>query len=143
MQETAPNTFDLHGNFEEEEFVNYPGFVDDDEDYEEDENEFVRASDFEEEGFEEEPRPDLRAEMQQAIDSGSSIASEYQATFTEAERISTVLNLRSDSFTITHGTVSMRELSPTLPLKESRKQTFKGLTQSVKELGILTPIHVM
>ena len=39
--------------------------------------------------------------------------------------------------------MSLLELSPTLPLKESRKQTYKGLTQSVKELGILTPIHVM
>lgn len=150
MQETAPNTLDLHGNFEEEEFVNDPGFVDEDDDYEEEENEFVKVSDFEEEDFEETndfeeegTHQNLRAEMQQAIDSGSSIASEYQSTFTEAERISTVLNLRSDSFTITHGTVSMLELSPTLPLKDSRKQTYKGLTQSVKELGILTPIHVM
>ena len=32
MQENAQNTFDLQGNFEEEEFVNDPGFVDDDDD---------------------------------------------------------------------------------------------------------------
>ena len=153
MQENAQNTFELQGNFEEEEFVNDPGFVDDDDDYEEEDDSYVGAvahqgyvsgEDYYTESEEEEgTHPNLRAEMQQAIDSGSSIASEYQATFTEAERISTVLNLRSDSFTITHGTVNMKELSPTLPLKESRKQTYKGLTQSVKELGILTPIHVM
>ena len=41
------------------------------------------------------------------------------------------------------GKVSLLDLSPTVPLKESRKQTYKGLTQSVRELGILTPIHVM
>lgn len=150
MQDTAHNDFELD-DFEEETFSTG---LDGSHDFEDDEDEFVRASDFEEDDFEEDDshegeyhgegtHPDLRAEMQQAIDSGSSIASEYQSTFTEAERISTVLNLRSDSFTITHGTVSMLELSPTLPLKDSRKQTYKGLTQSVKELGILTPIHVM
>ena len=150
MQDTAHNDFELD-DFEEETFST--GSELGGNRFEDDEDEFVRASDFEEEEFgddleedsfeEEGTHPDLRAEMQQAIDSGSSIASEYQSTFTEAERISTVLNLRSDSFTITHGTVSMLELSPTLPIKDSRKQTYKGLTQSVKELGILTPIHVM
>lgn len=133
MQDTAHNDFELD-DFEEESFSTG---LDGGHHFEDDENEFVRASDFEKEDFneddsheggylEEGTHPDLRAEMQQAIDSGSSIASEYQSTFTEAERISTVLNLRSDSFTITHGTVSLLELSPTLPLKESRKQTYKG-----------------
>lgn len=85
----------------------------------------------------------LRKELSDAIKSGSSIGDELQATFTEEERISSILNLRSDSFSLEIGKVSLLELSPTVPLKESRKQTYKGLTQSVKELGILTPIHVL
>jgi len=85
----------------------------------------------------------LRQEMASAVSANTSIAQEYQATFTEEERITSVLNLRSDSFSVSVGVVNLLELSPTLPLKESRRQTYKGLTQSVKELGILTPIHVM
>lgn len=85
----------------------------------------------------------LRKEMSEAVASGSSIGTEYQATFSEEERITSVLNLHSDSFSLEVGVVSLLEISPTLPLKESRRQTYKGLTQSVKELGILTPIHVM
>lgn len=125
-------------------------FSEDDEELEEEDSDFLEDGEellddeylLEEEDFEE-GSPDLREEIKSALDSDSSIAREYKSTFSEDERISTVLNLRSDSFTITHSTVSLLELSPTLPLKESRKQTYKGLTQSVKELGILTPIHVM
>ena len=104
MQDTAHNDFELD-DFEEETFST--GLEAGGSHFEDDEDEFVRASDFDEEEFgndleedelgHEGTHPDLRAEMQQAIDSGSSIASEYQSTFTEAERISTVLNLRSAS----------------------------------------------
>lgn len=85
----------------------------------------------------------LRKEMDTALRSGSAIGKELQSTFSEEERITSVLNLKSDSFSIELGTVNLMELSPTVPLKESRRQTYKGLTQTVKELGILTPIHVM
>ena len=92
---------------------------------------------------EEDGRDLLRKEMAQAISGNTAIGQEFQATFTEEERISSILNLRSDSFKLELGNVSLLDLSPTVPLKESRKQTYKGLTQSVRELGILTPIHVM
>lgn len=85
----------------------------------------------------------LRQEMEQAVSGDTAIGQEFQATFTEEERISSILNLRSDSYTLELGRINLLELSPTVPLKESRKQTYKGLTQSVRELGILTPIHVM
>jgi 5-methylcytosine-specific restriction protein A len=35
------------------------------------------------------------------------------------------------------------DLSFSNPLKKSRKETYLGLTKSIEELGILTPIHVM
>ena len=135
---------------DEDEDILEDDFSKDDEDLDEEDSEFLEDGEelledeylLEEEDYEE-GSPNLREELKSALDSDSSIAREYKSTFSEDERISTVLNLRSDSFTITHSTVSLLELSPTLPLKESRKQTYKGLTQSVKELGILTPIHVM
>lgn len=85
----------------------------------------------------------IRDEIQAEMDKGSIVGIEYQKVFTEDERISTVLNLRSDSFRLNMGVINLLDIAPTLPLKESRKQTYKGLTQSVKELGILTPIHVV
>lgn len=85
----------------------------------------------------------LRKEMAEAVSSNSAIGEEYQSTFSEEERITSILNLRSDSFSLEMGKIGLLEVSPTVPLKESRLETYKGLTQSVKELGILTPIHVM
>lgn len=85
----------------------------------------------------------LRKEMAASLASGSSLASEYESTFSEEERISTILNIKSDSFSLELGTIRLEDIAPTVPLKDSRKGTYKGLTQTVKELGILTPIHVM
>lgn len=85
----------------------------------------------------------LRKEMESALASSSSLSSEYESTFSEEERISTILNIKSDSFSLELGTIRLEDIAPTVPLKESRKGTYKGLTQTVKELGILTPIHVM
>ena len=68
----------------------------------------------------------LRQEMEQAVSGNTAIGQEFQATFTEEERISSILNLRSDSYTLELGRINLLELSPTVPLKESRKQTYKG-----------------
>ena len=134
--ELTPEELALYGLSEEE---------DDDSDYEELTSEDLEVAEPEEVQKTEEVdgRDLLHEEVANEISKDSSIAQEYQASFTEEERITSVLNSRSDSFKVSHGVVSLLELSPTLPLKESRRQTYKGLTQSVKELGILTPIHVM
>lgn len=42
----------------------------------------------------------LRKEMADAVSSNSAIGEEYQSTFSEEERITSILNLRSDSFSL-------------------------------------------
>ena len=119
--ELTPEDLALYGLSEEE---------DDDSDYEELESEDLEVAEPEEiqETEEVSGRDLLHKEIANEVSKDSSIAQEYQASFTEEERITSVLNLRSDSFKVSHGVVSLLELSPTLPLKESRRQTYKGLT---------------
>lgn len=54
-----------------------------------------------------------------------------------------VLNLDSTKFSTELRNIRFKELTYSMPLKEYRTSTFKGLTQSIAELGIVTPIHVM
>lgn len=56
---------------------------------------------------------------------------------------SSILNIDSSKFSVEVKEVSFKELTYSNPLKNYRRDTFKGLTTSVAELGIVTPIHVM
>lgn len=71
------------------------------------------------------------------------LLAEYDETFTNEERVSNALNLKKSSFILKYGEVDFDDLSFTEPIKKSRKETYLGMTTSIKELGILTPIHVM
>lgn len=59
------------------------------------------------------------------------------------ERVSNALNLNKGNFVLKYGEIEFSDLSATEPIKKGRKETYLGLTTSIKELGILTPIHVM
>ena len=54
-----------------------------------------------------------------------------------------MLNIDSTKFNIEFKDILFKELTYSIPLKEYRESTYKGLTQSIAELGIVTPIHVM
>lgn len=71
------------------------------------------------------------------------LLNEYEKTFDNEEKISHALKLDSSSFVLKFGEVNFDELSFAEPLKKGRKETYLGLTTSVKELGIVTPVHVM
>lgn len=71
------------------------------------------------------------------------LLSEYENVFTNEEKVSNALNISKANFSIKVGYVDFDDLSFTEPIKKSRKETYLGLTTSVGELGILTPIHVM
>lgn len=68
---------------------------------------------------------------------------EYDEVFTSEEKVSNALNIEKGSFSLKYGSVKLDDISFTNPIKNSRKETYLGLTTSVSELGILTPIHVM
>ena len=68
---------------------------------------------------------------------------EYDATFTDDERITNMLKLTSDAFTREYRTIKISEIGITDPVKQGRKATLMGLSGTVKEMGVLQPIHVM
>lgn len=71
------------------------------------------------------------------------LLAEYDEAFSNEERVSNALNIDSSSFVLKFGEVDFSDLSFTEPIKKGRKDTYLGLTTSVKELGILSPVHVM
>lgn len=71
------------------------------------------------------------------------LSEEYENTFSNEEKISHAIKLTSENFTIDVGVVDFGSLLIPDPIKLARKETYPGLTTSVAEMGILSPIHVM
>lgn len=71
------------------------------------------------------------------------LLNEYDEVFSNEEKVTHALNLNKSNFVIKYGYVYFDDLSFTEPIKKSRKETYLGLSTSVGEMGILTPIHVM
>lgn len=59
------------------------------------------------------------------------------------ERALNLLSLTSDKFSLSTDVIKIGEIGLSEPTKRGRQKTMIGLTQSVKDMGILTPIHVM
>ncbi len=57
--------------------------------------------------------------------------------------LASALSLDKGNFTITVDTVSISDIVIPSSIKDSRKETYLGLTRSVEELGVLSPIHIM
>lgn len=68
---------------------------------------------------------------------------EYDSVFSGEERITNMLKLTSDAFTREYRTIKISEIGITDPVKQGRKNTLTGLSGTVKEMGVLQPIHVM
>ena len=73
----------------------------------------------------------------------SKYADEYDATFSGEEKTANLMKLTSDAFTREQRTIPIRQIGFTDPVKEGRRHTMTGLTASVRDLGVVTPIHVM
>jgi len=71
------------------------------------------------------------------------LLNEYETTFDSEEKVTNALKITKNNFTITTGVVEFDSLLIPDPMKKGRKETFLGLSTSIAELGILSPIHVM
>lgn len=78
---------------------------------------------------------EMRADVQ--------LMAEYENTFDSEEKVSNALKITRENFTIDTGVVDFDSLLVPDPIKKGRERTYLGLTTSVGELGILSPIHVM
>lgn len=85
----------------------------------------------------------MSKEIMEEMRKNPELLAEYDETISNEERVSNALNLQKSSFVLKYGDVNFDDLSFTEPIKKSRKETYLGMTTSIKELGILTPIHVM
>ncbi len=85
----------------------------------------------------------MSKEIMDEMKKNPELLAEYEEVFTNEERVSNALNLKKSSFALKYGEVDFDDLSFTEPIKKSRKETYLGMTTSIKELGILSPIHVM
>ena len=74
---------------------------------------------------------------------GSGLVAEYDDTFDGDTKANNLLKITSDAFTREFRTIKIKEIGFTDPVKKGRTQTMIGLTATVRDLGVLTPIHVM
>lgn len=68
---------------------------------------------------------------------------EFDSMFEGDEATSMILKLTSSSFKRNVERIQIKDIGLTHPMKVGRQDTSSGLTNTVKDLGVLTPIHVM
>lgn len=81
--------------------------------------------------------------MEDGLRTDAKLMEEYESSFDNEERVQNSLKLDKGSFSITVGVVDFDTVSFPENIKKARKETYLGLSTSIGELGILTPIHVM
>lgn len=74
---------------------------------------------------------------------GTTLEAEYDSIFSGDEKADMLLKLTSDKFTRHQERVKIKQIGFTEPIKRGRKKTMTGLTASVKDIGVVVPIHVM
>lgn len=74
---------------------------------------------------------------------GSGLESEYDSVFTGEEKADMLLKLTSDKFSRRPERIKIKQIGFTEPLKRGRKKTMTGLTATVKDIGVVSPVHVM
>lgn len=73
----------------------------------------------------------------------SDLMQEYENSFSGDEKVQNLLKLTSSAFTRTFESIQISQIGFTQPVKQGRRNTMTGLTATVRDLGVLTPIHVM
>ena len=73
----------------------------------------------------------------------SDLMNEYENSFSGDEKVQNLLKLTSTAFTRTFESIQIGQIGFTQPVKQGRRNTMTGLTATVRDLGVLTPIHVM
>lgn len=71
------------------------------------------------------------------------LQAEYDKTFSGEAKVSNLLRLTSDKFTRTNETINLSDIGIPESKKLGRQSTLAGLSRNVKEMGVVTPIHVL
>ena len=87
---------------------------------------------------------DYESETDEVSDGSEGYFSDEQPEpVSDDDAMSRALKIDKGSFKLTVGTISISDIVIPTSLKDSRKETYLGLSRSVEELGVLYPIHVM
>ena len=87
---------------------------------------------------------DYEPEIDEVSGDGEGYFSDEQTEpVSDDDAMSRALKIDKGSFKLTVGTISISDIVIPTSLKDSRKETYLGLSRSVEELGVLYPIHVM
>lgn len=81
--------------------------------------------------------------MEDEMKANPELMEEYENTFDSEEKVANALEITQSNFIIEPGVIEFDSLLIPDPIKKGRKETYLGLSTSIAELGILTPIHVM
>lgn len=76
-------------------------------------------------------------------DYGLSEETVKNSTEAQASDATSILDIDANSYELRNEVISLDSVVISKPVKDSRKTSHTGLTRSVAELGILTPIHVL
>lgn len=126
--------YETESYIEDEEYK-VESYTEDDEDGEYEVESYTEDSDDDDEEYE--------VESYEEDDEDESYDESYDDLEEKGTKGQAFLSINKSSYNITYGEVSFKDIAYSEPLKDYRKSTFKGLTQSVQDLGIVTPIHVM
>lgn len=81
--------------------------------------------------------------MNKELAEDEKLLSEYEQVFDGEEKSMDILKISNSMFTRTIDRVNIRSIGLSEPQKLSRQDTYQGLSKTVKELGVISPIHVM
>lgn len=68
---------------------------------------------------------------------------EYDEIFEDDERVLNLLKIEKDAYTRYYDRVSVSDIGLSEPSKAGRRDTRIGLSKTIRELGVVNPIHVM
>lgn len=68
---------------------------------------------------------------------------EYDNVFEDDERVLNLLKIEKDAYTRSIQKINVSDIGLSEPIKAGRKETRIGLTKTIRELGVVNPIHVM
>lgn len=121
----------MNDNYDESELME--DFEEDSEDYEKSEEDLDDGEKYNEDldGSEENIESDSEELALSGVDDSSGIKEDL------------FLKLTSDAFTRRSEKILIKQIGFTDPIKKGRQNTITGLTKTVKDLGVLQPIHVM
>ncbi len=77
------------------------------------------------------------------MEDNDKLQEEFDEVFEDDEKASAFMKLTSSAFTRRSERIKIKQIGFTDPIKKGRQSTASGLTATIHDLGVVTPIHVM